>query len=123
MDIVKRPHDTCIVVGVGALLVEDSLRPWAQRFLILSKNLNSEGKYIDPIGSLGPTGFLGGDPTQGPGSTRGSTPYGSPSKSGGQGQRFDQVPPGRSRAEGVGSQKGDKGDKGDKGEKRMPVKP
>ena len=47
LDIVQRAYDTTIAVAVGSLSVEDSSRPAKQRFLILSKNLNSDGMLLE----------------------------------------------------------------------------
>ena len=50
LDIVQRAYDTTIAVAAGSLSVEDSSRPAKQRFLILSKNLNSDGMLLeDPL--------------------------------------------------------------------------
>lgn len=47
LDILQRAYDTRIAVSVGALSLDDSSRPMKQRYLMLSKNLNSEA---EPIG-------------------------------------------------------------------------
>ena len=47
LDIVQRAYDTTIAVAAGSLSVEDSSRPAKQRFLILSKNLNSDGMLLE----------------------------------------------------------------------------
>lgn len=47
LDILQRAYDTRIAVSVGALSLDDSSRPTKQRYLMLSKNLNSEA---EPIG-------------------------------------------------------------------------
>ena len=58
LDIVQRAYDTTIAVAVGSLSVEDSSRPPKQRFLILSKNLNSEGMLLEKSGRLPPVPFM-----------------------------------------------------------------
>ena len=47
LDILQRAYDTRIAVSVGSLSLEDSSRPVKQRYLLLSKNLNSKG---EPVG-------------------------------------------------------------------------
>ena len=54
LDIVQRAYDTTIAVAVGSLYVEDSSRPAQQRFLILSKNLNSQGMLLEEPDHLPP---------------------------------------------------------------------
>ena len=54
LDIVQRAYDTTIAVAVGSLYVEDSSRPAQQRFLILSKNLNSQGMLLEQCDHLPP---------------------------------------------------------------------
>ena len=56
LDILQRAYDTRIAVSVGALSLEDSSRPVKQRYLLLSKNLNSRGEPV----SVG----IGSDNTQ-----------------------------------------------------------
>jgi len=48
VDVTKRPCDRKVVVRVGSLTLEDSLRPHSQRFLILSRNLTSDGVPCGP---------------------------------------------------------------------------
>lgn len=54
LDIVQRAYDTTIAVAVSSLYVEDSSRPSQQRFLILSKNLNSQGMLLEEPDHLPP---------------------------------------------------------------------
>ena len=46
LDIFRRLYDTKIELNVGALYLEDSLRPKTQRFLIRSVNLDDEGHFL-----------------------------------------------------------------------------
>ena len=47
LDIFRRLYDTKIELNVGALYLEDSLRPKTQRFLIRSTNLDNEGHVLN----------------------------------------------------------------------------